>query len=125
MSVCPQDAAPFPGGKKERSCFTVFFTNYSTYEGEPVRLYRTPEEIGRDIGFIRDKIEKTSQMLNVRSILSDMIAVCAEGDPERWIPELRQAVSDAEETLDLLTEMKASLDILEEELEETRCVLRN
>ena len=103
----------------------MFFTNYSTYEGEPVRLYRTPEEIGRDIGFIRDKIEKTSQMLNVRSILSDMIAVCAEGDPERWIPELRQAVSDAEETLDLLTEMKASLDILEEELEETRCVLRN
>ena len=102
----------------------MFFTNYSTYEGEPVRLYRTPEEIGRDIGLIRDKIEKTAEMLNVRSILSDMIAVCAEGDPERWIPELRRAVTDAEETLEMLTEMKSSLDMLEEELEETRCVLR-
>ena len=102
----------------------MFFTNYSTYEGEPVRLYRTPEEIGRDIGFIKNKIEKTQEMLNIRSIISDMIAVCAEGDPERWIPELKRAVCDAEETLEMLTDMKNSLDMLEGELEDTRCVLR-
>ncbi len=101
----------------------MFFTNYSTYEGEPIRLYRTPEEIGRDIGNIKEKIEKTAGMLNVRSILTDMIAECAEGDPERWLPALKSAVADAEETLELLRSLKEALDMLEEELEDTRCVL--
>ncbi|MBQ7363410.1 MAG: hypothetical protein IJW48_03050 [Clostridia bacterium] len=101
----------------------MFFTNYSTYEGEPIRLYRTPEEIGRDIGNIKEKIEKTGNMLNVRSILCDMIAECAEGDPERWLPALRAVVTEAEETLELLRSFKESLDMLEGELEDTRCML--
>ena len=114
---------PYPLGQKRKELFTVFFTNYSTYEGEPIRLYRTPEEIGRDIGCIRDKLKKTEEMLNVRSILTDMITECAEGDPERWIPALRAAVSEAEETLELMKSLKESLDMLECELEDTRCVM--
>lgn len=101
----------------------MFFKNYSAYEGEPLRLYRTPEEIGRDIGSIKEKLEKTGEMLNVRSILIDMISECAEGDPERWIPALRAVVGEAEDALRIMKSLKESLDMLESELSDTRYVL--
>ena len=101
----------------------MFFTNYSTYEGKPVRLYRTPEEIRRDISTIKDKIEMTSDMLNIRSILTDMITECAVGEPQRWIPALKSIVEDAETTLESLRTLTENLDNLKSELEETKCVL--
>ena len=111
------------GIKERRRELTVFYTNYSTYEGEPARLYRTPEEIRRDINTIKEKIEETGNMLNIRNILTEMISECALGDPERWIPTLKAIVDEAEDSLNLLTEFKETLDELMMELEETKCVL--
>ena len=101
----------------------MFYTNYSTYEGEPARLYRTPGEIRRDINTIKDKIEKVGNMLNIRNMLTEMISECAIGDPERWIPTLRMIVDEAEDSLDMLRGFKENLDELMRELEETKCVL--
>lgn len=101
----------------------MFFRNYSTYEGEPARLYRSPEEIREDIFEIRKKIESVDSMLNFRNILTAMIDECAEGEPEKWIPILSDIVADAEQTLDRLKMLKESLDILTEELEDTRWAL--
>lgn len=101
----------------------MFYTNYSTYEGEPARLYRTPGEIRRDINSIKDKIQKTDEMLNIRNILTEMIGECAAGEPEKWLPILKSIVSEAEDSLEMLRELKDNLDLLTSELEETRCVL--
>ena len=97
----------------------MFFRNYSTYEGEPARLYRSPDRIREDIFEIKTKIESVDSMLNIRSVLTSMIDECAEGAPERWRPALAEIVADAEETLDKLKALRASLDILSEELEDT------
>ena len=101
----------------------MFYTNYSTYEGEPARLYRTPGEIRRDINAIKTKIEETGNMLNIRHILTETISECALGDPERWIPTLREIVDEAETTLDMLKEFRETLDELMRELEETKWAL--
>ena len=101
----------------------MFFRNYSTYEGEPPRLYRSPERIREDIFDIKTKIESVDSMLNVRNILTAMIDECAAGEPEKWIPVLSEIVADAEETLDRLRSLKDSLDVLTAELEDTKWAL--
>lgn len=101
----------------------MFFRNYSTYEGEPGRLYRSPERIREDILDIKTKITTVNSRLNVREVLTTMIDECAKGEPEVWIPALAAIVSDAEETLDRLKSLRESLDVLAEELEDTKWAL--
>lgn len=101
----------------------MFFRNYSTYEGEPARLYRSPEKIRRDIFEIKTKIESIDSMLNVRNILTAMLDECDSQKPEKWIEALSLVVADAEETLGHLKSLQESLDILTEELEDTKWAL--
>ena len=101
----------------------MFFANYSAYEGERARLYRSPDRIRKDISEIKTKIESINSMLNIRNILMEMIDTCAKGEPENWIPLLTDIVCDAEESLEKLKSLKESLNILSEELEDTRWVL--
>ena len=93
------------------------------YEGDRAQLYRSPESIREDISEIKTKIEAVNSMLNVRSVLMEMINTCAEGEPENWIPLLSEIVCDAEDSLYKLKALKESLDILSSELEDTRWVL--
>lgn len=102
---------------------TVFFLNYSTYEGEPARLYRTPAEIRRDINIIKERIDTTVSMLNVRALLTDMVSECASGDPEKWAGVLRLVLDETDGSLEQLRKMKKSFDCLVSELEETKCAL--
>lgn len=102
---------------------TVFFRNYSTYEGVPARLYRSPDTIREDIFAIKTKIESVNERLNVRNILASMIDSCAHGEPEKWIPILSEIVAEAEESLCMLKSLRESLDILGEELEDTKWAL--
>ena len=98
----------------------MFFRNYSTYEGEPARLYRSPERIREDIFEIKTRIEAVDRMLNIRTILTSVIDEYATGEPEKWIPALSEIVADAEETLDRLKLLRENLDVLSEELEDTK-----
>ncbi len=101
----------------------MFFANCSVYEGERARLYRSPESIKRDIFDIKTKIESVDSMLNIRNIVTEMMSRCAGGDPENWVPVLSCIVSDAEESLEKLKSLKCTLDILTEELEDTKWIL--
>lgn len=97
----------------------MFYTQASAYEGEPVRLYRTPMEIRRDIAEINEKISKADGRLNIRVLLGELMTEYGEGDPEEWLPELARLLSDAEEVLSELTTLKESLERLNRELEDT------
>ena len=63
-------------------------------------------------------------MLNIRNMLTEVIAEYAEASPERWVPELRALVEDAEATLESLAELCTNLDMLRCELEDTRWAIR-
>ena len=98
----------------------VFYRPYNSYEGIGARLYRSCWEIKDDINEIRRKIDSAMERLNVRSILTDALSRYAESEPAVWVPELEALVREADETLDELNELRETLDILKEELEDTR-----
>ena len=96
----------------------------SCYEGTPARLYRAPDEIRRDIRKVRREIEEINDQVSIRELLMEILSGCAPDDPERCIPELREILDAAEESLEELRKLSESLVFLEEELRETLCVLR-
>lgn len=102
---------------------SVFARSYSTYEGEMPRLYRSTDEIGRDIKKIKEKITEVYSMLNIRSVLTAAIAAYAESEPEMWIPELRNIVDEADDALGALCTLRDGLDVLKAELEDARWAL--
>ena len=100
---------------------------YRTYDaacGLPPRIYRQPAEIKRDIKDIRRRIEETGDMINVRSLLIDLLVGDAGNEPEKLIPELYDAIAEANDALSRLRELKDELSLLEEELGEVKCILK-
>ena len=99
------------------------YRSYDMENGLPPRIYRGVDEIRRDISRIKERIEQTNSMLNIRSLLLDMLIGDKEVPPEELIPELEVAIEDAKEALLSLTEFKDELSALEEELYETKCMI--
>ena len=100
---------------------------YRTYDstcGLPPRIYRLPAEIKRDIQDIRRRIEETSDMINVRSLLIDLLVGERGDEPEKLIPELYEAIAEASGALSRLSDLKEELSLLEEELGEVKCMLK-
>ena len=101
----------------------MFYTQARGFEGEPVRLYRSPMEIRRDILEINVKIAEADRRLNIRTLLGEMMTEFDKGDPEEWVPELSRLISEAEDVLSHLEQLRDCLDALNRELEDTVWVL--
>ncbi len=101
----------------------MFYTNYNSYEGDPIRLYRSVGEIRRDITDIKRRIEQSGERLNVRMLLGEIATECVGKDADQWVPLLRELVDEAEDTLDELHKLKDGLGRLFEELEDTKWAL--
>ncbi len=93
----------------------------SDYEGEPVMLYRTPAEIKSDIRDISMRIKEVESLLNIRSLLMDMLTAAQKQDPKKWIPEIEEVVKEAGEALEELRALKDELDELFCEWREAKC----
>jgi len=102
------------------------YREYETMWGIPDRIYRSPLEIKRQINSVKLKISEINERLNVRTLLLDMAdrARCDEGEPSYWIPELSEALREAEAAYGELVMLRGELDALREELEETVCAIR-
>ena len=101
----------------------MFFRNYSSYEGEPARLYRSPNDIKRDIFEIKTKIETLTAKINVRDVISHLIDEFAQADAAHWIALLSDIVANTEASLSQLKALREDLDTLSEELEDTKWAL--
>ena len=101
----------------------MLFVRADNYNGLPHRLYRLPEEINRDIGIIRNKIELTRERINVPNVISEILKESREREPESFIRELENLVADANDALFELRRLGESLEILEGELKEVRWIL--
>ena len=98
------------------------YRSYDAVNGLPPRIYRTAAEIRGDIAIISEKIECTTQMLNIRALLVDMLMSERADTPETLIPDLEEAIGEAREALLGLKRLKEELISLEEELGEVRCL---
>ena len=98
------------------------FVEADIYEGIPSRLYRTPSEITEDIATVKAGIKEIDSALSVHDLLMEFITEWAKEEPERWIEELEELLSEARSSLEALTGLKSNLEDLREELEESRWV---
>ena len=88
--------------------------------GLPPRIYRSPQEIRSDIRDISSKIRESSEMLNIRSLLTELLMSERSDSPERLIPELEGTIEEASLALARMRELSEELSLLEEELSEVR-----
>ena len=96
------------------------YRTFDTSNGIPARIYRSPEEIKKDIRAISVRIEETASMINIRELLINILTKERVTPPEKLIPELEDAIIEARFALDSLVSLKEELDSLEEELGEVR-----
>ena len=94
-----------------------------SYTEDRQRIYRRPSEIRSDIAEIKARIDETDNMINVRSLLLDTLCEFADGDPDKWLPEIEEIVAEARETLEHLSSLERTLSDLEDELKRTRWVM--
>lgn len=99
------------------------YRTYDSKNGIGPRIYRSPSEIKKDIKKIGEEIDETLSMINIRSLLIDILSGDNAASPEKLIPDLEEAITEAREALGKLRGLKEELCMLEEELEETRCKL--
>ena len=90
----------------------------------PERLYRSPEEIRRDMRGIREGMGRIDSMLSVHNLRSSMLSECKTDELIEKIPELKEAVLDADKSLRLLVRFTKAVTELGRELDEVVCVLR-
>lgn len=102
----------------------MIYIKASNYEGEPGRLYRSPQEIKKDIEGIKQRIQAVSGMLNIRTILTEMLSEYDPHDPGKWITTLEEVVQNGRDTLDSLKLLNTDLDLLRRELEDVRWAMR-
>ena len=100
------------------------YRSYDMVNGLPPRIYRAPSEVRRDIAEISEKIEAVNDMLNIRSLLIDVLMSEGASSAEKIIPELEEVVNEARYALEKLRSLKEDLNLLEEELEEVRCLVK-
>ena len=101
------------------------YRTFDTVNGIPARIYRSPAEIRNDIYKITSRIRETNSMLNIRELLVNILTSERANSPERLIPELKEAILEAEEALVSLKQLKEELSSLNEELWEVRCLFGN
>ena len=93
-------------------------------ETEPPEIYRDPLRIRLDIERIKREIETTSEAVNIRGLLLEMLTDKRRGEPEKLIPELYFVIEEAEAALVSMNKLKEELLELEEELKRSVCRMK-
>ena len=97
------------------------YRGYDMKNGLPPRIYRDPQEIKRDIANINNRIEEANSMLDIRSLIIDILVSDNKDNPELLIWDLEDAIAEAKSALELLNSLNEELLLLEDEILEVRC----
>ena len=99
------------------------FCTHMYGQGDMPAQYRSPYEIRRDIGEINRRIKDTDEKINVRILLTELLSRCADGRADEYMPEIQQAIKEAEGVLSQLCELCHHLGHLKREMEDAVWVL--
>ena len=85
-----------------------------------VRIMRMPSEIREEIIRVNQRIAVLNGQIDVREMLGEMLLIANNESSERCIAELEDIIESARESLAELDRLKKSLEILADELEESK-----
>ena len=95
------------------------YRSYDDVNGMPPRIYRSSEEIKRDIRGVSERISEINEMLNIRELLSEFVFEQSDLSTPKLQDKLSELLSYALEALDELRELSNTLDELKAELIES------
>lgn len=96
------------------------YRTFDMVNGIPPRIYRSPNEIRRDIDEISAKIKEANTRLNLRALVIDIISSDSTNEPANLISELESAIEEAREALSELRNLENELTALEYEMGEIK-----
>ncbi len=97
------------------------YRTFITNEGMPCRIYRDESDILSDILNLKVKVEHMRSRLNIRSVLLEKLSDDELSDRKNLIPRLEAALSEAEELSAELKCAEEGIQLLKDELYESRC----
>jgi predicted nuclease with TOPRIM domain len=100
------------------------YRGYDSECGLPPRIYRSPDDVRRDIAEVRRSIDRINSRLNIRGLLLEFIADDKDISPKEVVSTLETLLSEAENALLKLKELRVELSLLEEELYEIKCEMQ-
>ena len=96
------------------------YRTFDMVNGLPPRIYRSPNEVRRDMDEICAKIKETNLRLNLRALVIDLISSEDCDEPGTLIAEIESAAEDAREALTELRNLEIELTALEYEMGELK-----
>ena len=99
------------------------FYNLNPSADMHARLYRSPEEIERDVKRISDEVARVDSMLSVHNLRIGILGEESLDELKEKIIALESAVSFADKSLRLLARFESAVAALGRELDEMQCVL--
>ena len=99
------------------------YRGFDMINGIGPTVFRSPDEIRDDITYIKKKIEETRISINLRELLTSILADERESDSRKLVSTLSDAVDEAKAALRELRELESELYELEEELREARWIM--
>ena len=87
-------------------------------DATPKFFYRTPQQITQDIRAVSERICEINRLVNVRSMVAEVITAESEGRAKKKIEALTELLDFAKEALSEMEELEESLDLLKLELYE-------
>ena len=92
-------------------------------DGYAAGLYRTPEQIKRDMDRISECISDVMYMLNVRNLVSEVISESSIDDVARRAEAVGELVENAREALSHLQTLECELEQLRGELADSVAII--
>ena len=96
------------------------YRTFDMVNGLPPRIYRSPNEVRRDMDEICAKIKETNLRLNLRALVIDLISSEDCDELGTLIAEIESAAEDAREALTELRNLENELTALEYEMGELK-----
>ncbi len=90
----------------------------------PLRLYRSAEDITRDIAEVRGRIEEIRSSFSIRELLIGMLSEPTARGSDEWIYDLQALIGEADTARRRMRGLCEELEFLEAELGEAKCSIR-
>lgn len=83
---------------------------------------RMPSEIREEISRVSERISLLTEEIDIREMLAEMLCMTKSKPAEKLLSELEEIIESAKESLRELARLKKSLELLAEELEESKWI---
>lgn len=104
-------------GKEKKMLITTEHSGVGRYS-----IVRLPSEIREEISRVSERISILTEQIDIREMLGEILSMAKSESCEKCLNELEEMIDSARESLRELERLKKSLELLAEELEDSKWI---